>query len=172
MAGTRILAGRSHPLTSRRGNHVMTCYSDSTGTTTQGRSRDGRRNGQRCGGNWSGLNIAAMVVGFVLFWPVGLFVLFWIITGRDVQELPDAIRGLWSRINDAWRGNGSDSGATTENVVFNEFQQAQYERIREIKDEVKERARRFRDFRARVKRRADEEEFDQFMSDAPAKDQT
>ena len=150
----------------------MTCYSDSTGATTRERSGHGRRNGHRCGGNWSGLNIAAMVVGFVLFWPVGLFVLFWIITGRDVQELPDAIRGLWSRINDAWRGNGSDSGATTENVVFNEFQQAQYERIREIKDEVKERARRFRDFRARAKRRADEEEFDQFMSDAPAKDQT
>ena len=149
----------------------MTCTSDSADATTRDRSRDGRHNRQRCGGNWSGLNIAAMVVGFVLFWPVGLFVLFWIITGRDVQELPDAIRGLWSRVDDVWRGNGSDSRATTENVVFNEFQQAQYERIREIKDEIKARARRFRDFRAKAKRHADEEEFNQFMSDAPAKDQ-
>jgi len=150
----------------------MTCLFDSTDATTRDRSRDGHRNGQRCGGNWSGLNIAAMVVGFVLFWPVGLFLLFWIITGRGVQELPDAIRSLWSRVDDAWRGNDSDSRATSENGVFNEFQQAQYERIREIKDEIKERARRFRDFRATAKRRADEEEFNQFMSDAPAKDQT
>lgn len=154
----------------------MTCFSDSTGATTGDRSRNGHRNGhrngQRCGGNWSGLNIAAMVVGFVLFWPVGLFLLFWNITGRGVQELPNAIRSLWSRVDDAWRGNGSDSRPNTENVVFNEFQQAQFERIREIKDEIKERARRFRDFRARAKRSADEEEFNQFMSDAPAKDQT
>jgi len=150
----------------------MTCLSDSTDATSRGRSDDGRRNGHRCGGNWSGLNIAAMVVGFVLFWPLGLFLLFWNITGKDVQELPNAIRGLWSRVDDAWRGNGSDSRSTTKNDVFNEFQQAQYERIREIKDEIKKRARRFRDFRARAKRRADEEEFNQFMSDAPAKDQT
>ena len=150
----------------------MTCLSDSTDASTRDRSCGGRRNGQRCGGNWSGLNIAAMVVGFVLFWPVGLFLLFWIITGGDVKGLPDAVRGLWSRIDDLLRGNGSDTRATTENVVFNEFQQAQYERIREIKDEVKKRAQRFRDFRANAKRRADEEEFDQFMSDAPAKDQT
>ena len=150
----------------------MTCLSDSTGDTTGDRSRDGRRNGRRCGGNWSGLNIAAMVVGFVLFWPVGLFLLFWNVTGRDVQDLPNAIRGLWSRVNGAWRGNGSDSRSSTGNNVFNEFQQAQYERIREIKDEIKARTRRFRDFRAKAKRRADEEEFDQFMSDAPAKDQT
>lgn len=150
----------------------MTCLSDSTDADTRDRSRDGRRNGQRCGGNWSGLNIAAMVVGFVLFWPIGLFVLFWIITGRDVQDLPDAIRSLWSRVNDGLRGNSSDSRNTTENVVFNEFQQAQFERIREIKDEIKKRARRFTDFRAKAKRRADEEEFNQFMSDAPANDQT
>jgi hypothetical protein len=150
----------------------MTSTSDSTNATTGDRSRDGRRNGRRCGGSWSGLNIAAMVVGFVLFWPIGLFVLFWILSGRGVQELPDAVRGLWSRVEDALRGNGSDSRATTENSVFNEFQQAQYERIRDIKDEIKERARRFRDFRANAKRRVDEEEFNQFMSDAPAKDQT
>ena len=150
----------------------MTCLSDSTDTNTRDRSRDGCRNGQRCGGNWSGLNIAAMVVGFVLFWPVGLFLLFWNITGGDVKELPDVIRGLWSRIDDLWRGNGSGSRTSTENVVFNEFQQAQYERIREIKDEIKKRTGRFRDFRASAKRRADEEEFKQFMSDAPAKDQT
>ena len=149
----------------------MTCISDSTGTTGRDRPSGGHRHGHRCGGNWTGLNIAAMVLGFVLFWPVGLFLLFWIITGRDVQALPDAIRNLWSRVHDVWHGNSSDSRATTENVVFNEFQEAQYERIREIKDEIKNRARRFRDFRARAKRRADEEEFDQFMSDAPAKDQ-
>jgi hypothetical protein len=35
-------------------------------------------------GNWSGMNIAAMVIGFVLFWPIGLVLLYWNISGRDI----------------------------------------------------------------------------------------
>ena len=118
--------------------------------------------------NWSALNIATMVICFMVYWPIGLFVLFWIISGRDVLDLPDAIRRLWSRITDSCHAqHGAGTRDTTNNVVFNEFQEAQYERVREIKDEIKARARRFREFRAKARRRADEEEFNQFMADAP-----
>ena len=113
-----------------------------------------------------------MVAGFVAYWPIGLFLLLWIVTGRDVQELPGLIRQQLSRFGDAW--NGPRRSATrdgSDNEVFNEFQQAQHERIREIKDEITDRARRFRDYRANAKRRADEEEFNRFMSDAPLNDQ-
>ncbi len=115
-------------------------------------------------GNWSGLNIAAMVVGFVVFWPIGLFILYWIFKGRSVKELPNSIREQWSRRGGSRRGNIS---GLTDNAVFNEFQQTQYDRIREIKDEIKERSRRFTEFRANAKRRADEEEFNRFMDEAP-----
>jgi hypothetical protein len=112
-----------------------------------------------------------MVAGFALFWPLGLCVLFWILGGRDVRELPDAMHRQWSKLSGAWRGPvaGGSPGAG-DNVVFNEYQQTQYERIREIKDEIRNRARRFSEFRARAKRRADEEEFDRFMSDAPLRE--
>ncbi len=49
--------------------------------------------------NWSGLNIAAMVVGFVVFWPIGLLILYWIIKGRSVKELPNSIREQCSSPN-------------------------------------------------------------------------
>jgi hypothetical protein len=55
--------------------------------------------------------------------------------------------------------------------VFNTYQNTQYDRIREIKEEIRARAKRFSEFRADVKRRADEEEFNQFMSNAPERDQ-
>lgn len=116
-------------------------------------------------GNWSILNIAAMVVGFMVFWPIGLFILYWIIKGRSVKELPRSIREQWSKIAKGRDVEGSSSG----NVVFNEFQQTQYDRIREIKDEIKERSRRFAEFRANAKRRADEEEFNRFMAEAPVR---
>ncbi|MEM7378366.1 MAG: DUF2852 domain-containing protein [Pseudomonadota bacterium] len=117
-------------------------------------------------GNWSGRNIAAMVVGFVLFWPVGLVLLYWNITGRDVRDFPAAVRGVWSKAT----RRGGDTGADHGNVVFNEYQETQYDRIREIKAEIEERARRFSAFRADARRRQDEEEFNRFMASAPVVD--
>ncbi|PID61327.1 MAG: hypothetical protein CSB44_07325 [Gammaproteobacteria bacterium] len=128
--------------------------------------RYGRRQWQKCRGRWTPANIVAMVVGFVLFWPLGLFVLFWVMSGRHVRELPGAIREQWVR----FRGDRDMPRFTSihsDNSVFNEYQQAQMDRIREMRDEVRERSRRFEAFREKAQRRADEEEFNRFMADAP-----
>lgn len=148
----------------------MSLSSGSTNDHRNHRSRD-----HCCGswgkqGNWSGFNIAAMVLGFVFFWPVGLFLLYWIISGRSVKDLPQGIRNQWSRMTGNWSGNDSfNKSGHNENTVFDEFQQTQHDRIHEIKEEIKVRLRRFGEFRSNAKRRADEEEFNQFMSDAPAR---
>lgn len=129
-----------------------------------------RSRGRCCGrgANWSGINIAAMIVGFFVFWPVGLFVLFWILAGRDLGELPQWINRQWSRMTEMWNSSdGFSKDGSSDNVVFNEFQQTQYDRVREIKEEIKQRSHRFAAFRANAKRRVDEEEFNRFMSDAP-----
>jgi len=110
-------------------------------------------------GNWSGFNIAAMVVGFVFFWPIGLVILYWIIKGNDVRTLPAAVREKWTIFS-----GGSRSG----NVIFEEYQQTQYDRIREIKEEIRERGHRFANFREDAQRRADQEEFNRFMASSPA----
>ena len=117
--------------------------------------------------NWCGINIAAMVLGFIVFWPIGLFILFWILSGRNVTELPQWLGQAWSNATRAWRDDNIQSNQRSDNVVFNEFQQAQYDRIRDIKDEIRNRARRFSEFRTNAKRRADEDEFNRFMADAP-----
>lgn len=131
---------------------------------------DTRSRGHCCGkwgrnSNWSGTNIAAMVLGFIFFWPVGLLILYWILKGRSVTDMPQWFRNKWASVSGGF-GQGSES----DNVVFNEFQQTQYDRIREIGDEIKDRSRRFTEFRANAKRRADEEEFNRFMSEVPARD--
>ena len=119
--------------------------------------------------NWSVMNIAAMVLGFVFFWPVGLVIVLWIVSGRNVCDLPQAIANQWRNVTGQTKRDG-EGVRGSENVVFNDYQQTQHDRIREIKDEIKERARRFRDFRTAAKRRADEEEFNHFMSRAPKRD--
>ena len=121
-----------------------------------------------CRGRWSPINIAAMVFGFILFWPVGMVILFWILSGRNVKDLPNAVHDQWT----AFFGNENrDNDTGSENSVFNAFQQTQYDRIKEIKEEIKTRARRFKEFRANARRRADEEEFNQFMADKPSDDE-
>ncbi|WP_078119790.1 DUF2852 domain-containing protein [Thiosocius teredinicola] len=120
-----------------------------------------------CGGHWSGANIAAMVLGFIVFPPIGLVVLVWTLMGRPIQDLPGWVRDKWSQ----YFGNAgvTHSHGNSDNVVFDEYQQTQHDRIREIKDEIKRRAEAFRTFRFDAKRRQDKAEFDEFMASNPGK---
>ncbi|WP_316367795.1 DUF2852 domain-containing protein [Candidatus Thiodiazotropha sp. CDECU1] len=119
-----------------------------------------------CGrGHWSGANIVAMVLGFILFPPLGFIVLLWTILGHPIQELPGWVRDKW---NQMFRKNNAGTYKDSENIVFNEYQQTQYDRIREIKEEIKKRTEAFRSFRFDAKRRKDQEEFDEFMANKPA----
>ena len=116
------------------------------------------------------MNIAGMVLGFILFWPVGLVILFWILSGRNVQELPAAIKRKWTEMFGGSKSLVSSDVDDSGNSVFNAFQQTQYDRISEIKEEIRDRARHFADYRADAKRRADEAEFNQFMANKPSND--
>lgn len=127
------------------------------------RGRPGRKNG------WSPVNTAAMVIGFIFFWPVGLLILFWICSGRHVQDLPAAIQHKWSMF--FGKSHCSERSARHENTVFSDYQQTQYDRISEIKEEIKERERRFKEYRTDTKKREDEKEFNDFMSDSPVSNQ-
>ena len=128
-------------------------------------SHCGSRRGNKSGcARWSPINIAGLVVGFMIFWPVGLIVLAWILTGHHVLDLPAAIRDLWSRF---FSSTESRMHSGTDNIVFNEYQQTQYDRISEIKNEIRDRARRFADYREDIQRRHDRKEFDRFMANAP-----
>ncbi len=126
-------------------------------------------------GGW----IAAMVLGFVLFWPVGLAILFYMIwSGRmgcgynsswggnseaRWQRKMDKMQKKMERWNEMrqsfWGGNGGGQGfAPTGNRAFDEYRT---ETIRRLEDE----AREFKDFLERLRHAKDKAEFDQFMQD-------
>ena len=119
-------------------------------------------------GKWSPTNIFALIFAFILAWPIGLFILFWVWSGRNASELFNMAKSFWIK-NFGSENDFEHHGETsnTDNVIFNEYQQAQYDRVREIKEEIKERKQRFYEFRSDAKRRADEEEFNNFMSNSP-----
>jgi Protein of unknown function (DUF2852) len=115
--------------------------------------------------------IALMVLGFCLWWPLGLATLAfiygsgrmscWNHHGADhwqrkmdrLQEKMDRMRGKTNGGNNWW-GNAPSSG----NRAFDEYRT---ETLRRLEEEQKE----FRDFLERLRHAKDKAEFDQFMAE-------
>ena len=107
------------------------------------------------------LNIAVIIAGFILFWPVGLFLLVWVLMDRELRELPGIIEGLFCRLRSWMRQQNVRVGSG--NRVFDEFQQTQYDRINEIKMEIRERDNAFREFKEEQDRAFEQQQFERFM---------
>ena len=115
--------------------------------------------------------IALVVLGFIVFWPVGLALLIYLKwSGRmswwkhghcgrwhspdgrpDGREAREEFRA-WRRRNRAW--GRSSSG----NVAFDEYRE---ETLRKLDEEQRE----FRDYLDRLRSAKDRAEFDQFMNE-------
>lgn len=101
---------------------------------------------QRGKGAW----IAAMVAGFIVFWPLGLALLAYMIWGKQMF-------GKSFRSNTLHRGFGALSGSSG-NAAFDSYKA---ETLKRLEDEQTA----FREFLDRLRRAKDQTEFDAFMDD-------
>jgi hypothetical protein len=117
--------------------------------------------------------IALMVIGFIVFWPVGLAILAYIIwSGRmscgrygDVGAWQQRATERWERKRERWEQKmqrwGEYRGAglrPSGNRAFDEYRQ---EALRRLEDEANE----FKEFLSRLRHAKDRAEFDEFMRD-------
>jgi hypothetical protein len=114
--------------------------------------------------------LALMVMSFILFWPLGLAVLAFLLwSGRMGHGwghrwgcAGNSSRGWQSRFGDKWERRNSDmfGGAFSPsgNRAFDEYREATLKRL---EDEQRE----FREFLERLRLAKDRSEFDQFMAD-------
>lgn len=98
--------------------------------------------------------IALMVVTFIVFWPIGLAVLAYLIwSGR---------MGCSKRDFGRWYNKGSRRGRSRRhssgNTAFDEYREDMLRRLEEEQDE-------FHNFLDQLRRAKDKAEFDQFMAD-------
>lgn len=103
--------------------------------------------------------IGVMVLGFILFWPVGLALLIYLIwSGRMAcgRRSMDEIRSARGRWYGPW--NGPTWRRSSGNVAFDEYRE---ETLRRLEEEQKE----FMDFLDRLRQAKDKAEFDQFMNE-------
>lgn len=112
---------------------------------------------------WHPMWIAAVVVGFILWWPIGLALLFYTLWSgpmcrRNWDEKFDRFR---SRMSEGFRFDGPSSG----NRAFDEYRS---ETLKRLEDEQRE----FKDFLYRLRHAKDKAEFDQFMAERRNRPQT
>lgn len=116
---------------------------------------------------WTPFTILLMILGFVVFWPLGLLMLAYILWG---DRIPDFRRNVgdsgrqWTR---EFRGCGSGSRNTSRsgNVAFDEYRAKELERLEQERRRLDEDRREFEEFVRNLRRAKDQEEFDRFMAD-------
>ncbi len=102
--------------------------------------------------------IAATVLSFWFFWPLGLAVVLFLALSGRLREWRMEARGRWSnaagkKSGRAWRGGG-----TSGNHAFDAYRS---ETIQRLEDEQRE----FSEYLERLRQARDKAEFDQFMAD-------
>lgn len=117
--------------------------------------------------NWTGANIFSLVVGFVIFWPVGLAFLYLILTGRDV---PQTLQRGWHILRDKVSGHraGTGFGQRSGNAVFDDHLRAEYARLELEKRRLEDEKVAFAEFLDRLGKERDREIFNQWRAERDA----
>jgi hypothetical protein len=122
---------------------------------------------------WGPLTIALMVLGFVLFWPLGLAMLAYILWGEMFGGSSEKAEA-WMSKSKAWcqnshsrhhgYGNGNGGwGRSSGNAAFDEYRAEQLRRLDEERKRLDEEIQQFHDYMRNLRMARDREEFDRFM---------
>jgi hypothetical protein len=109
--------------------------------------------------------IVVMILGFIIFWPIGLAILAYLIWSGRMGCWRQGGPGRWHR-NGTERARSSAESwfcgprrpQSSGNSAFDEYRE---ETLRRLEDEQAE----FKDFLERLRHAKDKAEFDQFMAD-------
>ena len=118
-------------------------------------------------GRWSALNIVLMIVGFAVFWPLGLAMLAWIVWGDEIGRKTEEFKGQFKSFSDrasGFRGPAAGSWSRdTGNVALDEYRAQEMKRLDEERRKLDEMRGEFETFVKELRRVKDQEDFDRFM---------
>jgi hypothetical protein len=116
---------------------------------------------------WTPATIALMVLGFVVFWPLGLAVLAYIIFGERLRGFKRDANVRADRLFAGLRraGSGYNTHFSTGNVAFDDWRVAELNRLEEERRKLDEMREQFDNYVRELRRAKDQEEFDRFMRD-------
>ena len=120
---------------------------------------------------WTPATIALMVLGFMVFWPLGLAMLAYIIWGdrlegfkADVNRATDNFACSFRKSTQGRHGMSTSSG----NAAFDDWRDAELARLDEERKKLDEMRREFDQHMRDLRMARDREEFDRFMANRQA----
>ena len=120
---------------------------------------------------WSFWELAAIVGGFFLFWPVGLIALFWKFKKGELWPGSGDGAAPWANLRgiDASKWRWQDGFRThSGNSAFEAYRTQELEKMEQIRRRLMDEQKAFGEFLERLKRAKDQEEFDRFMAERQA----
>ncbi|MDE3175506.1 MAG: DUF2852 domain-containing protein [Pseudomonadota bacterium] len=136
------------------------------------------------GSRWTPVELIAMVLGFMVFWPIGLAILgfkYWQrkTGGADLQTVAtgafrnarSAMGGFQTAAPRNWGQQNWARGftASTGNAAFDEWKSAELARLEAERRRLEDAHREFADWLDNVRKAKDREEFERFMSERRGK---
>ncbi|MDZ7823480.1 MAG: DUF2852 domain-containing protein [Ahrensia sp.] len=115
---------------------------------------------------WTPATIAMMVVGFMIFWPLGLAMLAYIIWGERLEGVKRDLNKATDNIAANFKGRGytPTHAARTGNVAFDDWREAELARLNEERRKLDEMRADFDNYSRELRRAKDQDEFDRFMA--------
>ena len=113
---------------------------------------------------WSPLTVVGTVLGFMIYWPLGLAMIAYVIWGDRFMNEGQELTGRLRRFG---RQNGFGAAqpfTRTGNVAFDDYRDETLKRLEEERAALEAQEREFADFMKELRRARDKEEFDRFMS--------
>lgn len=119
---------------------------------------------------WTTFNTIAMILGFVLFWPLGLAMLAYIVWGDrmtgNLATARDRMDGFGAKFSRDRRPH--HRARSTGNAAFDEYRTAELARLEEERRKIDEMRAEFDEFVNNLRRAKDQKEFDKFMASREA----
>ena len=118
---------------------------------------------------WTPATIALMVLGFMVFWPLGLAMLAYIIWGDRLDEFKAEVNRATDDFTSVFRKNRHCMRSTgSGNAAFDEWRDSELSRLDEERKKLDEMRREFDQHMRDLRMARDREEFNRFMADRKA----
>ena len=117
---------------------------------------------------WTPATIALMVLGFIVYWPLGLAALAYILWGDRLEGFRNDVNRSTDRFMSSFRRSGASRPFTegrTGNVAFDDWREAELSRLDQERRRLDEARAEFEAYARELRRAKDQEEFDRFMRD-------
>ena len=111
---------------------------------------------------WTPVTIAMMVIGFIIYWPLGLAMIAYILWGDRLDVFMKDLSGSTDRFTATVRE--TTRAKPSGNMAFDEWRKSELQELAEKRRKLDQMMQEFDEYQDELRRAKDKEAFDEFMN--------